>query len=85
MKGDLPCDIQQKALAWAEELQKNPAKIATRKAGQNALDFFGALLPELVGRSADLAPSNLTVNKASVSIKPGAIQGNYVTGVCVSS
>ena len=78
MKGDLPCDIQQKALAWAEELQKNPAKIATRKAGQNALDFFGALLPELAGGSADLAPSNLTVNKASVSIKPGAIQGNYV-------
>ena len=78
MKGDLPCDIQQKALAWAEELQKNPAKLATRKAGQNALDFFGALLPELAGGSADLAPSNLTVNKASVSIKPGAIQGNYV-------
>ncbi|MCI6862678.1 transketolase [Anaerobiospirillum succiniciproducens] len=78
MKGDLPCDIQQKALAWAEELQKTPAKIATRKAGQNALDFFGALLPELAGGSADLAPSNLTVNKASVSIKPGAIQGNYV-------
>lgn len=78
MKGELPCDIQQKALAWAEELQKNPAKIATRKAGQNALDFFGALLPELAGGSADLAPSNLTVNKASVSIKPGAIQGNYV-------
>lgn len=78
MSGDLPCDLQSKALAWAKDLQKNPAKIATRKAGQNALDFFAALLPELAGGSADLAPSNLTVNKASVSIKPGAIQGNYV-------
>lgn len=78
MSGDLPCDLQSKALDWAKDLQKNPAKIATRKAGQNALDFFAALLPELAGGSADLAPSNLTVNKASVSIKPGAIQGNYV-------
>ncbi len=78
MSGEIPCDLHAKALAWAQDLQKNPAKIATRKAGQNALDFFGALLPELAGGSADLAPSNLTVNKASVSIKPGAIQGNYV-------
>lgn len=78
MAGELPVDLAKKALDWAVELQNNPAKIATRKAGQNALDFFGALLPELAGGSADLAPSNLTMNKASVSVKPHAIEGNYI-------
>lgn len=78
MAGDLPCDLEAKAAAWAKDLQANPACIATRKAGQNALDFFGALLPELAGGSADLAPSNLTMNKASKSLLPHAIQGNYV-------
>ena len=78
MSGELPCDLAAKAAAWAKDLQANPVSIATRKAGQNALDFFGALLPELAGGSADLAPSNLTMNKASKSLLPHAIQGNYV-------
>lgn len=78
VKGDLPVDLKAKALAWANDLQNNPAKIATRKAGQNALDFFGNILPELAGGSADLAPSNLTMNKASVSVKPNSIAGNYI-------
>ena len=76
--GDLPVDLDAKAIEWALSLQKNPAKIATRKAGQNALDFFGALLPEFVGGSADLAPSNLTMNKASVSVVPHEVAGNYI-------
>lgn len=78
MKGELPVDLQAKALEWAKSLQANPAKIATRKAGQIALDYFGAILPELAGGSADLAPSNLTMNKASKALLPHAIQGNYV-------
>ena len=78
MKGELPVDLAQKALAWAQDLQNNPAKLATRKAGQNALDFFGALLPELLGGSADLAPSNLTMNKASHSVLPHELKGNYI-------
>ncbi|HIV56286.1 MAG TPA: transketolase [Candidatus Anaerobiospirillum stercoravium] len=78
IKGELPVDLAQKALAWSQELQNNPAKLATRKAGQNALDFFGALLPELLGGSADLAPSNLTMNKASHSVLPHELKGNYI-------
>ena len=78
IKGELPVDLAQKALAWAQELQNNPAKLATRKAGQNTLDFFGALLPELLGGSADLAPSNLTMNKASHSVLPHELKGNYI-------
>ncbi len=78
MAGELPADLGKKALEWALSLQKEPAKLATRKAGQNALDFFSAFLPEFVGGSADLAPSNLTVNKASVSMVPHQKFGNYV-------
>ncbi len=79
MKGDLPADFEQKANAWIHDLQKQPdPKVATRKAGQIALDFFGALLPELAGGSADLAPSNLTVNKSSKDFLPHKLNGNYV-------
>lgn len=78
MSGKLVDGLTQKAKEFALDLQKNAANIATRKAGQNALDFFGALMPELVGGSADLAPSNLTMNKSSKSIKPGMINGNYI-------
>ena len=76
--GELPAGLHDKARQFALDLQNNPAKIATRKAGQNALDFFGALLPEFIGGSADLAPSNLTMNKESVSIAPHVIKGNYI-------
>ncbi|MGN0902803.1 MAG: transketolase-like TK C-terminal-containing protein, partial [Succinivibrio sp.] len=68
-----------KAQKWVESLQSNPdPKIATRKAGQLALDFFGSIMPELVGGSADLAPSNLTMNKESKEVLPGQLNGNYI-------
>ncbi len=79
VKGDLPCDFQKKTTEWIHSLQKQPdPKLATRKAGQVALDFFGAMMPELVGGSADLAPSNLTVNKSSKDCGPGKFDGNYI-------
>lgn len=79
IRGDLPAGFEDKANAWIHDLQKHEdPKLATRKAGQVALDFFGALMPELVGGSADLAPSNLTVNKASKDILPGKLDGNYI-------
>lgn len=76
--GQLPVDFEKLACEFAQKLQNEPAKIATRKAGQNALDFFAKLLPEFVGGSADLAPSNLTMTKESVSVAPKAIHGNYI-------
>lgn len=78
MKGDLPCDLHVKAQEWIKSLQANPQKIATRKASQIALDFFAANMPELVGGSADLAPSNLTMTKSSKSVAPHMIKGNYI-------
>jgi|SRR5574344_858837 transketolase len=78
MSHELPKDWASKSQAYVEELQKNPAKIASRKASQNALDAYGALLPEFLGGSADLAPSNLTMHKNSKSITADDASGNYI-------
>ncbi|HFE7770934.1 TPA: transketolase, partial [Klebsiella pneumoniae] len=59
------------------KLQANPAKIASRKASQNAIEAFGPLLPEFLGGSADLAPSNLTLWSGSKPINEDAA-GNYI-------
>ncbi len=78
MAGDLPANWAADSAKFIADLQANPAKIATRKASQNALDAYGALLPELLGGSADLAPSNLTIHKSSKSITPSDASGNYM-------
>lgn len=78
MNEQLPADFAAKAKAWVHELQKqDDPKVATRKAGQICLNFLGENLPELTGGSADLAPSNLTVNKASKDNGPHSFDGNY--------
>jgi transketolase len=73
----LPEDWEAKTQALIENLQSNPAKIATRKASQNTLNAIGPILPELLGGSADLAPSNLTIWSGSKSLKED-IAGNYI-------
>ena len=78
MKGELPANWAADSAKFIADLQANPAKIATRKASQNALDAYGALLPELLGGSADLAPSNLTIHKSSKSITADDASGNYM-------
>ncbi|MEH3961030.1 transketolase, partial [Raoultella planticola] len=59
------------------KLQANPAKIASRKASQNAIEAFGPWLPEFLGGSADLAPSNLTLWSGSKAINEDTA-GNYI-------
>jgi transketolase len=76
-EGRLPADWAASSQAYIEQLQANPANIASRKASQNALDAFGPDLPELLGGSADLAPSNLTMWKQSVSLGDNPA-GNYI-------
>ena len=74
----LPEDFDKQAREWVMSLQKAPdPKLATRKASQVALNWLGAKLPELVGGSADLAPSNLTFNKESKDNGPHSFGGNY--------
>ncbi len=78
IKGELPVDWAEKSQAFIEHLQANPAKIASRKASQNALEAFGKLLPEFMGGSADLAPSNLTMWSGSKSLTGADMGGNYI-------
>lgn len=77
MKGEMPSDFDAKAKEFIAKLQANPAKIASRKASQNAIEAFGPLLPEFLGGSADLAPSNLTLWSGSKAINEDAA-GNYI-------
>ena len=76
--GELPANWAAESAKIIETLQANPAKIATRKASQNALEAFGKLLPEFMGGSADLAPSNLTMWSGSKSLTPESAAGNYI-------
>ncbi|MFL1914519.1 transketolase [Plesiomonas shigelloides] len=78
IKGELPANWAEKSQAFIEHLQANPAKIASRKASQNALEAFGKLLPEFMGGSADLAPSNLTMWSGSKSLTGADMGGNYI-------
>ncbi|WP_118986764.1 transketolase [Photorhabdus sp. CRCIA-P01] len=75
--GELPTNWEAESKAFIEQLQKNPANIASRKASQNALETFGKVLPEFMGGSADLAPSNLTIWSGSKPLNEDQA-GNYI-------
>ncbi|KGL51350.1 transketolase [Pantoea ananatis] len=77
MDGGMPANWEAETAKFIAELQANPQKIASRKASQNALEAYGKLLPEFLGGSADLAPSNLTIWSGSKSIKDDPA-GNYI-------
>ncbi|QUX93637.1 transketolase [Marinomonas sp. A3A] len=77
IKGELPADFEAKAQAFIQESQDKGESIASRKASQNSIGFFGAMLPELLGGSADLAGSNLTLWSGSKGIQDDPA-GNYV-------
>ncbi len=78
IKGDLPDDFGAKANAYIAKLQSDGPVVASRKASQMALDAFGPLLPELIGGSADLAGSNLTIWKGSRDVNSSDTNANYV-------
>ncbi len=78
VKGDLPADFAAKAEAFIAECQAKGEKIASRKASQNAIADYAALLPELLGGSADLAGSNLTLVKTSKGVTAQDASGNYI-------
>ncbi|MCL6412872.1 transketolase [Pantoea agglomerans] len=77
MNGEMPANWETEATRFIQELQANPQKIASRKASQNSLEAYGKMLPEFLGGSADLAPSNLTIWSGSKSIKEDPA-GNYI-------
>ncbi len=77
-RGVLPDDFTSHADAWIAKLQAEGPAVASRKASQMALDAFGPLLPELIGGSADLAGSNLTIWKGSKNVTSHDVSANYI-------
>lgn len=78
MNGDLPADWDQKSSEFVASVNAKAAKIASRKASQDTLNGFGPLLPELLGGSADLAGSNLTIWSGCKDVNAPGHDGNYV-------
>ncbi|MGZ7881433.1 transketolase [Acinetobacter soli] len=77
VNGDLPADFTAQANAFIAQVNEKAETIATRKASQNTLQAFGPLLPEMLGGSADLAGSNLTLWKGCEGVQDNPA-GNYV-------
>ncbi len=78
LAGQLPAEWGAFAEARVGEIARQAPAVATRKASQIALDAYGPLLPELIGGSADLTGSNLTMWKGSSVVGRDAPVGNYV-------
>ncbi|AHG60275.1 transketolase [Buchnera aphidicola] len=74
---ELPINWHEKTNNYINFLQDNPKNIASRQASQNSLEEFSKILPELIGGSADLSPSNLTKCSHSSSITDNS-SGNYI-------
>ena len=76
--GELPADFVAKADAYIAQVAAEGPTIASRKASQLAIEAYAPLLPEIVGGSADLAHSNLTLWKGSTSVASDDANANYV-------
>lgn len=80
MRRDLRAEYAAKSAAALDDVVTKAEVIATRKSSQNAIQALAPLLPEFIGGSADLAPSNLTKWKGSRDIMPASLGegGNYI-------
>ena len=78
MAGEFPQDWTKNSQAFIDSVNADALTVASRKASQLALDGFGPLLPELIGGSADLAGSNLTLWSGSKGISRDDAAGNYI-------
>ena len=78
MAGELPADFDEKASAYIRQVAEKGENIASRKASQNCLNAFGPMLPELLGGSADLAGSNLTLWDGCKPVVQEDASGNYM-------
>ena len=76
-QSQLPQDFAEQTATLIATINEKKERIASRKASQNALEGLGAMLPELIGGSADLAGSNLTIWSGSQSIAEHP-DGNYI-------
>jgi transketolase len=78
MSGDLPAGFGELLNAYIARTQAEGKALATRQSSQAVLNALGPTVPELLGGSADLTPSNGTLRKDSVALTPASPGGNYV-------
>ena len=78
MRGNLPPGFDDTIKAYKKTLTAEAPKVATRKASAMALEVINATVPETVGGSADLTPSNNTLTKGLKEIKTGDFDGRYM-------
>ena len=78
MRGELPADFATHADEYIAKLQAEGPKVASRKASQMAIEAYAPRLPELVGGSADLAGSNLTLWSGSKTVASTDPDANYI-------
>jgi transketolase len=78
MAGDLPGDFSELINAYIARMQSEGKPLASRQSSQATLNAIGPALPELLGGSADLTPSNGTLRKDSVALTPETPGGNYL-------
>ncbi|MDD3450130.1 MAG: transketolase, partial [Gammaproteobacteria bacterium] len=79
MAGELPADWAGRSGDFVREVAAKGETIASRKASQNTINAFAAVLPEFLGGSADLTPSNLTNWKEAKVISNTVADGNYLS------
>ena len=77
VKGELPANWQQAVNDYVALCISKAETIATRKASQNAIEAYAAILPEFLGGSADLTGSNLTNWKACKPVRANS-WGNHI-------
>ncbi|MCB5944440.1 transketolase [Acidocella sp. KAb 2-4] len=78
MQGKLPEGWAEAMSAYKAQLAESKPKLATRQSSQKALEVLVPAIPELVGGSADLTGSNLTLVKGMAGVEPGNYAGRYI-------
>ena len=78
MAGRLPESFHEAVAALRAGIAQDRPKIASRQASQRALEALVPAIPELIGGSADLTGSNLTLVKGMETVAPGAFAGRYI-------
>ena len=78
LEGRLPAKLEASLRSYKQELAKSPPAIATRNASQNVLEVINALMPEMLGGSADLTGSNNTKTKEMKPFTAEEPDGRYI-------
>jgi transketolase len=78
ISGRLPENFHEAIAALRADIAEKKPKLASRQASQKVLEALVPVVPELIGGSADLTGSNLTLVKGMGFVTPGNFAGRYI-------